>query len=96
MKEEIIAAIPQTQRDDHVLEVAITYDADETARAELRDLTWGNGIGWHRQKALSLDASAAEALLKSLGQIKRRLTSRDHGQIESKVILFPSSQTDRL
>jgi len=89
MREEIIATIPQTQREDQVLEVAITYDAADRARIELRDLTWANGIGWHRQKTLSLDASDADALLKSLGQARRRLHPREPAHEGGKVIPLP-------
>lgn len=90
MHEEIIAAIPQPQKhEDAVLEVAITYDAADNARVELRDLTWANGIGWYRQKTLSLDVSAADALLKSLGQARRRLNRREPERDACKVIPFP-------
>jgi len=85
MHEEIIATIPQAQ-DDTVLEVVITYDAANHAGVELRYLTRANGIGWYRQKSLSLDASSANALLTSLGQVRRRLKTRDHAQEDRKVI----------
>ena len=89
MHEDIIATIPQDQRGDHVLEVAITYDAAHTDRVELRDLMWANGIGWYRQKTLALEADAAEALLKSLGQARRRLVPRDAAPERGNVIPFP-------
>ncbi len=93
MHEDIIATIPQTQDEDTVLEVAMTYDAANRACVELRHLAWANGIGWYRQKTLSLDASAAEALLKSLGQVRRRLNPREPAQADRKVIPFPVVRT---
>ena len=89
MREEIIATIPQTQREDQVFEVAITYDAADQARLELRDLMWAKGIGWHRQKTLALDASEADALLKSLGQARQRLRTRQQQREGGKVIPLP-------
>lgn len=91
MREEIIATIPQTT-DDTMLEIAMTYDADNHARVELRYLTRANGIGWYRQKSLSLDASATEALLTSLGQVRRRLKTRGHAREEGKLLLFPEAR----
>jgi hypothetical protein len=92
MHEEIIAAIPQTQ-DDTVLEVAMTYDAANHAWIELRYLTRADGIGWYRQKSLSLDAAAADALLTSLSQVRRRLKTHDHAQEDRKIIPFPGART---
>ncbi len=91
MHEEIIATIPQAA-DDTVLEVAVTYDADHHARVELRYLTRANGIGWYRQKSLSLDASATDALLASLGQVRRRLKRRGDAQEDSKIIPFTEAR----
>ena len=92
MHEEIIATIPQIQ-DDTALEVAMTYDAANRAWVELRYLTRANGIGWYRQKSLLLDATATDALLTSLGQVRRRLKTRDCVQEDSKVIPFPGART---
>jgi hypothetical protein len=91
MQEEIIATIPQAT-DDTVLEVAMTYDADNHAQVELRYLTRANGIGWYRQKSLSLDPSATDALLASLGQVRRRLKRRGHAQEDCKIIPFPEAR----
>jgi hypothetical protein len=91
MREEIIATIPQTT-DDAMLEVAMTYDADHRARVELRYLTRANGIGWYRQKSLSLDASATDALLTSLGQVRRRLKTRGHARQDGKPLPFPEAR----
>jgi len=92
MHEEIIATIPQAS-DDTVLEVAMTYDAEHHARVELRYLTRAKGIGWYRQKSLSLDASATDALLASLGQVRQRLKKRSHAQEDGKIIPFPEGRS---
>ena len=91
MREEIIATIPQTT-DDSMLEVAMTYDADNHARVELRYLTRANGIGWYRQKSLSLDASATDALLASLGQVRKRLKTRGQAREDGKLLPFPEAR----
>jgi hypothetical protein len=90
MREEIIATIPQAT-DDTMLEVAMTYDADHRARVELRYLTRANGIGWYRQKSLSLDASATDALLASLGQVRRRLKTRGQARKDGQLLPFPEA-----
>jgi hypothetical protein len=96
MHEEIIATIPQPPHEDTVVEVAIIYDTADHARVELRELTWADGIGWYRQKTLSLEAAAADALLKSLGQVRRHLHTHTHtpdqAREDCKVIPFPGAR----
>jgi hypothetical protein len=72
MHEEIIATIPQKQPDT-VLEVALIHNDDGAAHIELRCMSWGEGLGWYRQKTLALNRDAARALLQNLGQIRSQV-----------------------
>lgn len=87
MREEIIATIPQAG--ETTLEVALVYTDTEDASVELRRLVWGKGLGWCRQKTLRLEASAAHALLRTLGQVRHRLVPGDAVTSGRKVIPFP-------
>ena len=87
MREEIIATIPQ---DGEVsLEMALVYTDTDDASVELRHLVWGKGLGWYRQKTLRLEAPAAHALLRSLGQVRHRLVPKGGAASARKVIPFP-------
>jgi hypothetical protein len=74
MHEEIIATIPQKQPDT-VLEVALIHNDDGASHIELRCMTWGEGLGWYRQKTLALDRDAARALLQDLGQMRSQVSA---------------------
>ncbi|HEY7495216.1 MAG TPA: hypothetical protein VIH59_29430 [Candidatus Tectomicrobia bacterium] len=82
MCEEVLATIFQ-DGSDNVLEVAIIHDGATDPTVELRYLSWGTGLGWYRQHTLKLDRTAAWALLRTFGPLRRRLakgTSSASGQ----------------
>jgi hypothetical protein len=87
MREEILATIPQKQSDS-VLEVVLVHNEDDRSRIELRHLVWGSGLGWYRQHTLTLEATAARALLRGLRQVWSRLGVQGEPPQESKVIPF--------
>ena len=88
MREEIIATIPQADAET-TLEAALVHTDTNEASIELRQLAWGKGLGWYRQKTLRLEAPAAHALLRALGQVRHRLVSGDAAASPRKVIPFP-------
>lgn len=71
MHEELIATIPQQQ--DTVLEVVLVHDDAKPPRVELRCLTWAIGLGWYRQKTLTLDGAAARTLFQTLARVRAQL-----------------------
>ena len=87
MREEIIATIPQAGEVN--LEVALVHTDAEDATVELRQLVWGKGLGWYRQNTLRLEAPAAHALLRSLGQVRHRLVPTGSVASAGNVIPFP-------
>lgn len=88
MREEIIATIPQDDAET-TLEAALVHtDANEPC-VELRHLAWGKGVGWYRQKTLRLQAPAAHALLRALGQVRHHLVPGSATAQAGKVIPFP-------
>ena len=89
MREEIIATIPQDG--EMTLQVALVHTDAENAAVELRHLVWGKGLGWYRQNTLRLEAQAAHALLRSLGQVRHRLLPAGKGATTRKVIPFPGN-----
>ena len=88
MREEIIARIPQMDAGT-TLEAALIHTDTDDACVELRHLAWGKGLGWCRQKTLRLEAPAARALLRALGQVRHRLVPGDAAAPAGKVIPFP-------
>ena len=88
MREEIIARIPQKDAGT-TLEAALVHSDTNEACVELRHLAWGKGLGWYRQKTLRLEAPAAYALLRALGQVRHRLVPGDATAAAGKVIPFP-------
>ena len=88
MREEIIAKIPQDDRATH-LELALVHTDTNDACVELRHMAWGKGLGWYRQKTLHLEAPAAHALLRALGQVRHRLVPGGTTAAARKVIPFP-------
>lgn len=90
MGEEIIARIPQ-DGSELTLEVALVHDDADGFQVELRHLVWGKGLGWYRQKTLRLEAQAAHSLLRTLGQVRHRLTPIGKGSSARKVIPFPGN-----
>lgn len=88
MREHIIATVPQDEAEVR-LEVALIESETDGACIELRHLVWGKGLGWYRQKTLRLEAPAAHALLRSLGQVRHRLVPKGDAASARKVIPFP-------
>ena len=88
MREQIIATIPQDDADS-TLEAALIHAGTNDACVELRHLAWGKGLGWYRQKTLRLQAPAARALLRALGQVRHQLVTGDATAPARKVIPFP-------
>ena len=88
MREEIIAMIPQGDGGT-TLEAALVHTDTNDSCVELRHLAWGKGLGWYRQNTLRLEAPAARALLRALGQVRHRLAAGDAAAPAGKVIPFP-------
>lgn len=89
--EEIIAAIPQHDTDDNMLEVALVED-DDREIVELRSVTWANDLGWYRQRTLTLDAASLLALSKSLEKLEKRLGESRRDQRRDNILRFPTGQ----
>ena len=89
MREEIIARIPQDDRET-TLELALVHTDSNDVSVELRHLAWGKDLGWYCQKTLGLEATAARALLRALGQVRHRLVPGDTSGSGGKVIPFPN------
>ena len=94
MREEIIARIPQDGRET-TLEFALVHGDTSEVFVELRHLVWGKGLGWYRQKTLSLEGPAARALLRAMGQVRHRLVPGDTTSPVRKVIPFPDVAVSR-
>lgn len=88
MHEKVIAAIPQGIS-DHVLEVALIDDPAQGPRVELRTLAWGNGLGWYRQRTVTLDSASLQGLQRVLGQIQGYIRHTTPQRQSATVIPFP-------
>ena len=68
------------------LQVVLSCDAAGERTLELRQQSWGKGVGWYRQHTLQLGPAEAEALLQTLrtGAWRKRA-----GRSGGKVIPFP-------
>ena len=90
MREEVIATISQDDA-EITLEVALIHTDTNDACVELRHLVWAQGLGWHQQKTLRLEAQAAHALLRTLGQVRHQLVPGGNAASARKVIPFPGN-----
>ena len=59
---------PTRRRDDPSRRVEVTVAFDHTGErlVVLKDMSFGNGVGWYTEKSVSLDSKQVEALLRSL------------------------------
>ena len=58
------------------VEVVVTDSTDGRRQVELRDLSYGPGIGWYTQKTIRLDPEQVEALMGSLCCAKQSCAKR--------------------
>ena len=85
--EQILSTI--TADNEHSrLEVALSCDAAGERTLELRQQSWGKGVGWYRQHTLQLGPAEAEALLQTL-RTSGRAWRKNPGRAGGKVIPFP-------
>ena len=83
--EQILSTI--TADNEHSrLQVALSCDAAGEQTLELRQQSWGKGVGWYRQHTLQLGPAEAEALLQTL---RTRAWRKNPGRSGGKVIPFP-------
>ena len=75
MREEMIASIPQKQQDT-VLQVVLIHNDAGASHIELRCMTWGTGLGWYRQKTLTLNRDTARTLLRNLGLARSQVSAK--------------------
>jgi hypothetical protein len=83
--EIILATIPGA-REDEQLEIALCQIPGEGSQLELRQQTWGEGIGWFTQSRVRLEPHQAAELRGVLGATANR-TRRPLPQEFSKVSL---------
>ena len=70
------------------LQVVLSCDAAGERTLELRQQSWGKGVGWYRQHTLQLGPAEAEALLQTL-RTSGRAWRKNPGRAGGKVIPFP-------
>ena len=70
------------------LQVVLSCDAAGEQTLELRQQSWGKGVGWYRQHTLQLSLAEAEALLQTL-RTSGRAWRKQSGQAGGKVIPLP-------
>ena len=70
------------------LQVVLSCDAAGEQTLELRQQSWGKGVGWYRQHTLQLSLAEAEALLQTL-RTSGRAWRKNPGRAGGKVIPFP-------
>ena len=75
------------------LQVVLSCDAVGEQTLELRQQSWGKGVGWYRQHTLQLSPAEAEALLQTLRTSGRAWRKRA-GQAGGKVIPLPGCTPD--
>ena len=92
---EILTTIPDAQHSasihsdpDVALEIALDEQEDGQATIALRRLTWGNGLGWCRQQALTLTTDEADALIRALQKSQRKWKG-EPATSSGNVIPFP-------
>lgn len=48
------------------VEVVVTEDTAGQRAVQVRDMSYGEGVGWYVQRTISLDATQVDALMRSL------------------------------
>ena len=98
---------PKNRRDEsnRRVEVSLTVDSTGERQVLLRDMSFGNGIGWYTEKSVRLDSKQVEALLRSLCACRQHPstvpaaaasspTQPDCGAVkdggDTKILTFPS------
>jgi hypothetical protein len=88
MAKVVLATITTSAKKETLLEVVLDQTATTKATIELRQLSWGGGLGWCPQQSLQLSTEEAQALLDSL-RTTRHHWREQHARRSGTVIPFP-------
>ena len=88
MAKAVLATIATSTKKDTLLEVVLDQTTTAETTIELRQLAWGEGLGWCPQQSLQLSTEEAQALLDSL-RTTRRHWQGQRTQQSGTVIPFP-------
>ena len=88
MAKVVLATITTSAKKGTLLEVVLDQTATTKATIELRQLSWGGGLGWCPQQSLQLSTEEAQALLDSL-RTTRHHWREQHARRSGTVIPFP-------
>jgi type II secretory pathway pseudopilin PulG len=88
MAKAVLATIVTSTKKDTLLEVVLDQTTTAKTTIELRQLSWGEGLGWCPQQSLQLSTEEAQALLDSL-RITRRHWQEQRTQQSGTVVPFP-------
>ena len=89
--EAILATLPSTH--DEGRTVVVLCQDNGRSRIELRQQSWGAGVGWYTQSTVQLDPEQVAGLRAALGsaswnRVPAYLTSRD---FKSRIVQFESA-----
>ena len=90
MAKVVLATITTSAKKETLLEVVLDQTATTKATIELRQLSWGGGLGWCPQQSLQLSTEEAQALLDSL-RTTRHHWLEQHARRSGTVIPFPGT-----
>jgi hypothetical protein len=90
MAKVVLATITTSAKKETLLEVVLDQTATTKATIELRQLSWGGGLGWCPQQSLQLSTEEAQALLDSL-RTTRHHWQEQHARRSGTVIPFPGT-----
>ena len=90
MAKVVLATITTSAKKGTLLEVVLDQTATTKATIELRQLSWGGGLGWCPQQSLQLSTEEAQALLDSL-RTTRHHWLEQHARRSGTVIPFPGT-----
>jgi hypothetical protein len=89
MAKVVLATITTSAKKGTLLEVVLDQTATTKATIELRQLSWGEGLGWCPQQSLQLSTEEAQALLDSLRTTRHHWRGQQQAQRSGTVIPFP-------
>ena len=90
MAKVVLATITTSAKKETLLEVVLDQTATTKATIELRQLSWGGGLGWCPQQSLQLSTEEAQALLDSL-RTTRHHWREQRARRSGTVIPFPGA-----
>lgn len=69
-RQTVVATLPSTS-DHERIELVLCHQPGQAARLQLRQQSWGDGVGWFTQSSIELEPEQVAGLKLALGPVGR-------------------------